>query len=69
MLVNWHLKRDELSYILEDSGTKLLVAHADLREYAEPAAAATGCDLLIVGDGPDYDDAIREPARRDREAS
>ena len=27
VLVNWHLKRDELSYILEDSGTKLLVAH------------------------------------------
>src|SRR5262245_27726251 len=58
VLVNWHLKRDELAYILEDSGTRLLVAHADLRDYAEPAAAATGCDLLIVGDGTEYDDAI-----------
>ncbi len=58
VLVNWHLKRDELAYILEDSGTKLLVAHADLRDYAEPAAAATGCELLVVGDGTDYEDAI-----------
>src|SRR5262245_499197 len=58
VLVNWHLKRDELAYILEDSGTRLLVAHADLRDYAEPAAVTTGCDLLIVGDGRDYEDAI-----------
>jgi len=42
VLVNWHLKRDELTYILEDSGAKLLVAHADLLEFAEPAARATG---------------------------
>jgi long-chain acyl-CoA synthetase len=58
VLVNWHLKREELAYILEDSGTKLLVAHASLREYAEPAAVATGCDVLIVGDGSEYEDAI-----------
>ena len=58
VLVNWHLKRDELTYILEDSGAKLLVAHADLLEFAEPAARATGCALLIVGRGDAYEGAI-----------
>ncbi|MBM3660159.1 MAG: AMP-binding protein [Actinobacteria bacterium] len=58
VLVNWHLKRDELTYILEDSGAKLLVAHADLLEFAEPAAKATGCALLIVGRGDAYEGAI-----------
>jgi acyl-CoA synthetase (AMP-forming)/AMP-acid ligase II len=58
VLVNWHLKRDELAYILEDSGAKLLVAHAELLEFAEPAAKATGCALLVVGRGDAYEGAI-----------
>jgi long-chain acyl-CoA synthetase len=58
VLVNWHLKRDELTYILEDSGAKLLVAHVDLLEYAEPAAQATGCALLLVGRGDAYEAAL-----------
>jgi len=58
VLVNWHLKRDELTYILEDSGAKLLVAHADLLEFAEPAAKATGCALLVVGRGDAYEAAV-----------
>jgi long-chain acyl-CoA synthetase len=28
--INWHYRRGEVSYILEDSGAKLLVVHADL---------------------------------------
>jgi long-chain acyl-CoA synthetase len=67
VLVNWHLKRDELTHILDDSGAKLLVAHADLLEYAEPAAKATGCGLLVVGRGDAYEGAIAaapaEPTR------
>jgi long-chain acyl-CoA synthetase len=58
VLVNWHLKRDELTYILEDSGAKLLVAQADLLEFAEPAAQATGCALMVVGRGDAYEGAI-----------
>ncbi|MFO1536651.1 MAG: AMP-binding protein [Actinomycetota bacterium] len=54
VLVNWHLKRDELTYILGDSGAKLLVAHADLLEFAEPAARETGCGLLVDGRGDAY---------------
>ena len=32
VLVNWHLKADELAYILEDSKARVLVAHRDLAE-------------------------------------
>src|SRR6516225_7934875 len=28
--VNWHFKPEEIGYILEDSGTSVLIAHADL---------------------------------------
>ena len=31
--VNWHLKADELAYILGDSGAQVLVAHESLTEY------------------------------------
>jgi len=49
--VNWHLKSDELAYLLADSNARLLVAHADLAEHFEPAlAAARDCELLVVGD-------------------
>ena len=28
--VNWHFKPEEIDYILKDSGTKVLIGHADL---------------------------------------
>src|SRR4030088_3152414 len=28
--VNWHFKPDEISYVLKDSGTRVLIGHADL---------------------------------------
>jgi long-chain acyl-CoA synthetase len=59
VLVNWHLKRDELAYILDDSGAKVLVAHASLREVYEAATASSGCALMVVGGEPDeYERAI-----------
>jgi long-chain acyl-CoA synthetase len=55
--INWHLKTDELSWILEDSGAQVLVAHHTLRAYVDAALArATSCRALIVGE--DYEDAI-----------
>ena len=61
--VNWHLKTDELAWILEDSGAQVLVAHHALREYVEAALRhAPGCRALIVGE--DYDDADRQCRRR-----
>jgi long-chain acyl-CoA synthetase len=61
VLVNWHLKTAELSYILGDSGARLLVAHRDLREHFGPALDANrGCALLVVGEvgNDDYEAAI-----------
>jgi long-chain acyl-CoA synthetase len=50
--VNWHLKTDELAYLLADSAARALVAHVDLAEHVEPAVAANpGCAVLVVGDG------------------
>jgi long-chain acyl-CoA synthetase len=59
--VNWHLKADELAYILGDSGARVLVAHETLAEFVEPAvAAAPGCALIVVG--ADYEDRIAAAA-------
>jgi long-chain acyl-CoA synthetase len=50
VLVNWHLKADELSYILGDSGAALLVADPGLDGHYEPALLeAPGCGLLTTG--------------------
>src|SRR5437899_934629 len=48
VLVNFHLKHDELAYILADSRAKLLVTHAELADR-HGAAEAIGCALLVVG--------------------
>jgi len=50
VLVNWHLKSDELAYILTDSGASLIVADPALDAHYEPALrAADGCSLLTTG--------------------
>jgi long-chain acyl-CoA synthetase len=58
--VNWHLKAEELTYLLSDSGARLLVSHQELSKGYEPALAALaalgGCELLVVGDT--YEDAL-----------
>src|SRR6201991_3207859 len=28
--VNWHFKPEEINYVLKDSGTRVLIAHADM---------------------------------------
>ncbi len=33
--INWHLKAEEVAYILADSGAKILVCHADLLPQIE----------------------------------
>jgi long-chain acyl-CoA synthetase len=66
VLINWHLKADELAYILSDSGAKILVAHADLGEFSGAALdLAPGCTALMVGapgDGSEYEAAIAAAA-------
>jgi long-chain acyl-CoA synthetase len=44
--VNWHLKVDELAYIVEDSGAEVAVAPGEV----------PGCGTLVLGEG--YDEAL-----------
>src|SRR3954462_3218394 len=65
--VNWHLKSDELAWILADSGAQVLVADASLKEYVDIAVEqAPSCKVLLVGET--YEEAIAAadgaPARR-----
>ena len=45
--VNWHFKPEEINYVLKDSGTSVLIAHADmlhqLREAIPPASPRSAC--------------------------
>jgi long-chain acyl-CoA synthetase len=57
VLVNWHLKADELSWILEDSQARLLVTTDALMVHARDALVRNpGCDVLVTG--LDYEGAI-----------
>ena len=59
VLVNWHLKADELAYILEDSQARLLVAHRDLATVSAAARAGRAdCEVLLVPD--EYEAAIAD---------
>jgi long-chain acyl-CoA synthetase len=63
--VNWHLKGEELAWILGDSGARVLVAHPDLREHVD-AAVADVPDTRVLWVGDEYDAAItgHEPTAR-----
>jgi long-chain acyl-CoA synthetase len=57
VLVNWHLKADELAYILNDSGAKVLISHASLESGFHNAITEVPDCLLVVGGEPgDADD-------------
>ncbi len=46
LAVNWHFKADETGYVLQDSGAKLLIGHADL--VAALAGVAAGVPVFGV---------------------
>ncbi len=49
--VNWHLAAPEVAYVLEDSGARVLVAHADLLDAIPEVVAAAeraGVNVLCV---------------------
>jgi long-chain acyl-CoA synthetase len=50
--INWHLKGEEVAYILKDSGANILVCHADLLPQIETALPA-GLQLLVVTTPPE----------------
>lgn len=66
VLVNWHLKADELAYILGDSQARLLITHHGLAaQYEGALTGVEGCEVLVVPD--EYEAAIDQhreaPAR------
>jgi long-chain acyl-CoA synthetase len=56
--VNWHLKADELAYILEDAGVAVAVGHDTLAGEIGPAVTRSGLagGLLVVGSS--YEEAV-----------
>ena len=65
--LNWHLRADEVAWILDDSGAAALVAHAELAEQV--AAVTEARSLPVVWVGGDYEPRLadagdeREPYR------
>ncbi len=59
--INWHLKGEEVSYILADSGARLLVCHADLLPQIEDSLPAD-FPILIVRTPPEIAEAYGVPA-------
>jgi long-chain acyl-CoA synthetase len=55
--VNWHLKHEELAYILNDSGAAVIVADPSLKEHVDAAlSAAPNCVALYDFDGEEDGD-------------
>jgi long-chain acyl-CoA synthetase len=57
--INWHLKADELGYVLADSGARVLVTARGLHGVARQAAEALpDCSVLVTGAGGTYEAAM-----------
>ncbi|WP_037450395.1 AMP-binding protein, partial [Sphingobium chlorophenolicum] len=58
--VNWHFTAQEIAYVLQDCGARVLVAHADLLEkLTDPLPA--GMAVFTVGQAtpqPDWDNSV-----------
>src|ERR1700730_3951194 len=50
--VNWHFKPEEINYILRDSGTSVLIAHADMLQHLREVIPA-GVTVLSVPTPPE----------------
>ena len=61
--INWHLKAEEVAYILADSGAKILVAHSDLL-----AQIASGVPAVARPGGPNTRRATRSLATQSARA-
>ncbi len=56
--INTFLKSEELDYILEDSGAKILAASLSLRKAVDASAAASQCDIVWEGESGLHADEI-----------
>src|SRR6478752_10247540 len=50
--INWHFKPEEISYVLRDSGTGVLIAHADMLHQLR-GAIPSGVTVLCVPTPPE----------------
>src|SRR6266404_6018001 len=50
--VNWHFKPEEINYVLRDSGTSVLIGHADMLHQLREAIPA-GVAVLSVPTSPE----------------
>lgn len=50
--INWHFKADEIAYVIEDSGARVLIAHADLLHGLHGVVPA-GVTMLSVPPPPE----------------
>jgi len=51
--VNWHFMAEEVRYLLEDSGARALIVHADLLPAVQAAVPAGVAVLVVGGSHPD----------------
>src|SRR5690348_7007752 len=49
--INWHWRGEEIAHVLEDSGAKVLVAHADLWPGVAPSVPAEVAVVLVPVEG------------------
>ena len=50
--INWHFKPEEIEYVLKDSGTRVLIAHADMLHQLR-SAIPSGVTVLAVPTPPE----------------
>src|SRR5919198_4631895 len=50
--INWHFKPEEINYVLKDSGTRVLIAHADMLHQLREAIPQ-GVTVLAVPTPPE----------------
>ena len=50
--INWHFKPEEINYVLKDSGTRVLIGHADML-HALRGAIPAGVTVLSVPTPPE----------------
>ena len=57
--VNWHFKPEEINFVLKDSGSLVLIAHADMLYQLRDAIGAVG-DLGVIAPALAADNAFEE---------
>ena len=61
--VNWHFKPEEIDYVLKDSGTSVLIAHADMLHqlHEAPVRRHRAQRADATGDSRELQDRSRSP--------